>query len=410
MRLMALGDKIMGGTSAYSKLGYEICTRLAKLGHQVAHIPIGRVNRMGKQAYQGVLIYPSGDDYFAEDVAWQSYLDFKADMLITIKDPWVFNQVYRLAANFVPFAVIDHVHVSQAIIARLETAFRVIAISRFAQIELQRNKIVSYYIPHAVRCDLYKPLSPEQKAEARRLFGLPQDAFVIGIVAMNRSRKGIPRMLRGFKRFRELNPDANAHLMLWTNIQPRSPTEDITLGVSDVGVNLLPEIMDLGINDAVHWPDWQDVQKIGGLPELSPTGNWDMQKLYGTFDVNFLCSMGEGAGLPYLEAAACGIASVGTDVAGGSEYIGPGLRVPWHDYLIFNTPGVRYVLPDIDGMAEALTKIYNTDRNKLGKRCRKFAEGYDWDLVMNLYWKRFLDECAEELHPLITKEGLKAWA
>ena len=409
MRLMFQGDRIVGGNSAYSKLGYEIGTRLAKSGHQVAHTPIGRVNKMGKQSYNGVLIYPSGDDYFSEDVALANYADFKADMLITIKDTWIWNHIFKLGLNFVPFAVIDHSPVSAAITSRLDTAYKIIAISRFGQSELRRKKIDSVYIPHAVRCDLYKPLSTEQKAEARKLFGLPQDAFVIGLVAMNRARKLIPRMLRGFKRFRDLNPDINAHMFLWTNIQPRRPSEDVTLGVSDVGVNLIPEIIELGINEVVHWPSWGDVEKIGGLPEHDPLGNWDMNKLYGTFDVNFLCSGGEGAGLPYLEAAAVGVPSVGTNYAAAPEYIGPGLTVSWHDYIIFNTPGVRYALPDIDGMAEVLRKIYDGDREKMAKKCRKFAESYDWNLVMDTYWKPFLDKCAEELYPLLTRDGVKSW-
>ena len=89
MKLMFLGDKILGGTSAYSKVGDETCKRLAQLGHKVAHIPMGFANRMGIQVTQeGVQIYPSGANAFGEDVAVEHYLNFKADMLISIKEPW----------------------------------------------------------------------------------------------------------------------------------------------------------------------------------------------------------------------------------------------------------------------------------------------------------------------------------
>lgn len=410
MRLMFLGDRIIGGKSAYSKLGYEITTRLARMGHRVAHTPIGRANKMGKQMMDGVLLQTSGNDYFSEDNTLDNYAEFNADMLITIKDTWVFNHIYKLPVNFVPFAVIDHSPVSEAIVARLNKAYKIIAISRFGQAELRRRKLDSVYIPHATRCDQFTPLTPEEKIGARKTFGLPEDAFIIGVVAMNRNRKGIPRMLRGFKRFRELNPDINAHLMLWTNIQPRRPAEDITLGVSDVGVNLIPEILALGINEVVHWVNWQDVERLGGLPDYDPKANWDMRRLYGTFDVNFLCSCGEGAGLTYIESASMGIPSIGTNYAGAPEYIGPGLTVPWHDYVVFNTPGVRYALPDIDGMAEALRRIYDADRQKLAVKCRRFAQTYDWDLIMDVYWKPFLEECARDLYPLLTKGGATTWA
>lgn len=407
MRLMFLGDRIMG-KSAYSKLGYEITSRLAD-EHKIAHTAIGRANKMGKQIFGKILLQPSGDDFFSEDNALANYTDFRADMLITIKDTWVFNYIYKLAINFVPFAVIDHSPVSNAITARLDTAFKVIAISRFGQMELKRKRIDSVYIPHAVDCDVYKPLPLEEKMASRRAFGIPEDAFVIGIVAMNRSRKMIPRMLRGFKRFKDMNPSIKTRLMLWTNVQPRRPTDDVTLGVSDVGVNLLPEIFELGINEDVIFPDWNDVEKIGGLAESRDPNLRDMLHLYNCFDVNLLCSGGEGAGLPYLEANACGVPSIGTNYAAAPEYIGPGIAVPWHDYIVINTPGVRYALADIDGMAMAMRKIYDADREKLSLKCRKFAETYDWKLIIDTYWKPFLDSCAKELHPLVTQEGVSSW-
>ena len=410
MRLMFLGDRIIAGTSAYTKVGYETCTRLAKLGHSVAHIPMGRVNQMGKQGFEGVLIYPSGNDYFAEDVALSHYTDFKADMLVTIKEPWVFNYIFNQAINFVPLAVIDHSPVSPAITARLTSAFKVIAISRFGQLELRCKNIDSEYIPHGTRCDIYKPLGQEKKAECRKMFFLDPDTFVVGIVAMNRIRKMIPRMLRGYKRFLELNPDVKSQMMLWTNIQPRKPPEDITVGVSDVGVNLLPEILDLGLNELVRWPKWEQIQKIGGLPEWDPTGGWDMVKLYNSMDCLFLCSGGEGFGMPLIEAQSCGVPAITTDYAAGPEQAGAGLTVKANDYVIINTPGTRYVLASIDGMAQALTKIYNSNREKLARKARKFAERYSWGRIISDYWQPFLEECEKELYPKITAEGLSTWA
>jgi glycosyltransferase involved in cell wall biosynthesis len=409
LRLMFLGDRIVGGISAYSKVGYETCTRLARLGYHVAHIPMGRVNRMGKQSFEGVLIYPSGDDYFSEDVAPNHYVDFKADMIITIKEPWVFNSFFKYAVNFTPMAVIDHSPVSAAITSRLERCFKVIAISRFGQIELRQKNIESTYIPHGVRCDVYKPLP--SKAECRKLFFLPQDAYIVGIVAMNRVRKMIPRMLQGYKRYLELNPNVKSVLMLWTDVQPTALSEEVaTSGVADVGVNLLPEIVELGLAERVHWPRWEDVKRIGGLPEWDPTGGWDMVKLFNCFDVLLLCSGGEGFGLPLVEAQACGVPVITTNYAAGPEQVGAGLTVPWSDYAILNTPGTRYVLADIDKMAEALTKIFNADREKLAKKAREFAMRYDWSRVIREYWLPFLENCSEELYPLITKDGLKTWA
>jgi glycosyltransferase involved in cell wall biosynthesis len=364
---------------------------------------------MGKQAYQGVLIYPSGQDVAGEDVAIDDYIDWKADMLITLKEPWIFNHIYRYAINFVPYAIIDHSPVSPWITSRLHTAFKILVPSRHAQRELKLAGFTDnvHYIPHGVRTELYRPL--EDKAACRKLFFLDPDEFVVGIVAMNRSRKMIPQMLRAYKRFRELNPDLKSHLMLWTNISPATQPEETLGGVADVGVNLLPEIMQLGLGEAVRWPKWEDIQKIGGLPEWDETGGWDMVKLYNSADCILLTSGGEGAGLPLLEGAACGVIGITTDYAAGPEYVGPGLTVPWKDYVVINTPGTRYVLADIDKTAEALTKIMNADREKLARKARAFALRYDWTKIMSDYWEPFLNECEEELKPLITKGGVSHW-
>jgi len=404
---MFIGDRVLNGRSAYTKVGYETCTRLAEIGHQVAHTPIGRVNNMGKQVFENIMIYPSGLDAFAEDVAVQNYHDFQADMLISIKEPWVFNHIFQQAINCVPFAVIDHSPVSVAITARIRGAFKIIAISRHAQLELKKVGLDSFYIPHGVRCDVYKPLD---KAECRKRFYLDPEKFTVGIVAMNRARKLIPHMLRGYKRFIELNPDVETQMMLWTNVTPRTPPESVTVGVSDVGVNLVPELMRLKLTDVVQWPKWEDIEQIGGLPERDMTGGWDMVSLYNCFDVNFLCSGGEGAGLPYMESAACHVPSIGTDYAGAPEYVGPGITVPWNDYVIINTPGTRYVMADIDKMAEALTKIYNTNRKKLGRKARRFAERFDWPKIISSYWNPFLEECEELLKPCWKKGGLTKWS
>ncbi|MBA7492764.1 hypothetical protein ES702_03314 [subsurface metagenome] len=408
MRLLLLGDR-MWGRSAYSKVIYNLSTRLLKEGHKVAHIPMTRSLKGGPFNQNGILIYPSGLDPFSQDVAVEHYLHYNADMLITVKEPWVFSTLHKEAINFVPMAIIDHSPVSASVTSRLHTAFKVIAVSRFGQRELKNNKIESTYIPHGVS-DVYRPLSEEQKLKCREMFALDPDEFVVGIVAMNRSRKLISRQILGYKRFLELNPDVKSHLFLWTDVQPTRAMDEPTTGISDVGVSLLPEIMELGMGEAIKWPDRKNVTQ--GIPEWAGDNyidGWDMVKLYNSFDVNMLCSGGEGAGLPYIEAAACGVTSICTNYAAAPEYVGPGLTVPANEYIILNAPGTRYYLPDIDGMAEALTKVMNSDREKIARRSRKWGERYSWDNIVKRYVNPFMDECEEDLFPKLTKGGTKKW-
>jgi len=415
LRILWISDKIYGGYSAYSKISFESCTRLAKLGHSVAHIPMGRANLMGKHVHKGVLVYRSGLDPWCEDVFLHHYADWKADLLIALKEPWVFNTIHKYAVNFVPFAIIDHSPVSPSITSRLHTAFRVLVPSHFAQRELKTAGVKNVtYLPHGVRTDLYRPLEG-RKDDCKKQWFLEPDDFTVLMVSMNRNRKMNPRAFRGYKRFLELNPDVKSHLIYWGDMQPRPGGEategPIGLGVSDVGINLLPEIMRLGLGEAIRWPDRSMIAE--GVPEWAGddyVGGWDMVKLYNAADVLLFCTGGEGRGLPLYESQACGVPVVTTDYAAGSEGVGAGLTVKADDYVIINTPGVRRALTSIDGMAEALTKIMNSDREKLARKARRFAERYSWENVVERYYKPFLEKAEEELKPLITKEGTQKWA
>lgn len=411
LRLMFIGDSIVGSHSAYSKVGYELCTRTVKLGHQVAHTPIGRANNMGRQQTdEGVFIFESGSDPLAEDVAVDNYVDFGADMMIACKEPWVWRRLHRFGINWVPYAIIDHSPVSPMITRRLDIAFRTLAPSRFAQRELRRNNIESTYVPHGVDTQKFKPLD---KKKCRELWRLEEDTFVVGIVAMNRARKMIPRQLRGYKKFILDNPDVKTKLQLWTNVYPsRYPESPTPLGVSDTGASLLPEIMRLDLGDYVRFPDEETMVKRRGIPDRVGEGyeEYDMVTLYNTMDCLLNCTGGEAFGLNLVEAESCGVPVVTTDFAGGPEQVGVGFTVGWGDYVIYSTPGIRRPLPSIDGMAEALTKILNADGEKMARKARRFGERYSWDRIISDYWKPFLDECSEELYPLLRKEGKTVWA
>lgn len=407
MRIMLLSDNIMRRLSAYSKVTYALSKALVEMGHQVAHIPLRGMKDI-TMTYEGVTIYPSGNDTFGEDVATEHYANFNADMLITAKEPWVFQTLQHQAINFAPMAIIDHAPVSTMITRVLQDAFKVIAVSKFGQGELTRRGRSSSYIPHWVDLDTYEYL-PEHHKEIRDIFCIPQDAFTVGIIAMNRSRKMIAHQLRGVKRFIELNPDIKTRLWLHTDVYPHQAMDPGT-SVGDAGVNLLPEIDDLGLSPYVMWPDQETIWK--GLPERIPTygvQDLDMVKLYNALDVNLLATGGEGAGLPYIEASACGTPSIGTNYAAAPEYVGPGYIIPAKDYIILNTPGTRYAIPDIDGIADALAKAANSDKAKMAKRLQHHARDYGTENVVKTHLKPFLDEAEAELRPVFTKDGQGLW-
>lgn len=410
LKILWNSDRLIGGHSAYSKITYECCTRLTEMGYKMAHIPMGMANRLSPQDHKGVLVLKSGLDPFNEDVILKRYLDFKADLIIALKESWCFRHHHTYAWNFVPYCPIDHSPVSPEITSKMHNAFRVIVPSRFAQKELKESDIENVsYIPHGVDTEKYRPLEG-MKEECKKLWFFEPDEFVVLMVSMNRVRKMNPRAFRGYKRFMELNPDVKTRLMFWGDMTPSDYSVDgvQAKGVADVGINLLPEVMNLGLGEAIRWPDPQTIRE--GIPDWTGSNSgWDMVKLYNAADCLLLCTGGEGFGMPLIEAQSCGVPVVTTDYAAGPEQVGAGLTVKADDYAIFNTPGARRALTSIDGMAEALTKIMNADPEKLARRARRFSLRYDWKNIMDRYFKPFLEDAERDLKPLITKEGKSTW-
>lgn len=415
LRIIVLGDRIFGA-SAYSKVVYSMCRGFLELGHEVAHVPMDGALRGAQLGWEGVLVFPSGNDRWGEDIVEEHYRAFKADILITVKDVWVFNSLYRRAMNWCPIVPIDHSPVSRSITARLGNCFKPIAISRHGETELRQQGVENVeYIPHDVDTTVFRPLEGH-KMDCRRLFHIkePEKKFIVGVVAMNRVRKMIPRMLRGFKRFTENNPDIDAEMMLWTNMVPTAQAleeEGIVPGVADAGVHLIPEVFELGLQDKVVWPEPKLVRMT--IPDWTGenyVSGWDMVKLYNMFDALLLCSGGEGYGLTLAEAQACGVQVVSSAYTSMPELTGSGYTVAADDYVIINTPGTRHVLASIDGMAEALRKVYDGNTEAMAKKARLFALRYDRKRILHEYWKPFLEKAETELFPKVNKGGTSTWA
>ena len=167
-----------------------------------------------------------------------------------------------------------------------------ICMSRYGQLcmeeEFERCE-ESWYIPHGVDCDFFKPIL-EPKYGRKKLKDIAPDAFVVGCVARNQHRKNIPQLVKGFKEFVDRN-----------NLKP----EQAKL------------ILHMDWNDAMGWkfPSFAEYYDLGEylLPPLmgvldagEALEEGQMAHLYNCMDVFVLPTAGEGFGIPTIEAMACG--------------------------------------------------------------------------------------------------------
>jgi glycosyltransferase involved in cell wall biosynthesis len=210
----------------------------------------------------------------------------------------------------------------------------------------------------------------------------------VGMVAANKgnpSRKAFCENIAAFKALHDKHPDALLYLH--------------TMKGSNGGqvVNLPEYIKSLGLVEGkdVIFCD-QYMQAIGFADEY-------MAALYNALDVHLLVSMGEGFGIPIVEAQAAGCPVIVGDWTAMSELCFSGWKVSKKEAHPFYTPLASYQwIPNVEAIADRLESAYRMAGNEdYRKRARDGALAYDADKITQKYWKPVLAEI---------EESVQAWA
>jgi glycosyltransferase involved in cell wall biosynthesis len=383
---MILTDPMVYKTkpSAYAKVAFNLFKGIRDK-HQVAHTPMLYANKLGMFGHENLLVYPSGDKEFGEDVIERNCHHFNADAVLTMKDLYVFETLMHKPLEWIPYVPIDSTPVSPGIINRLKYAFKIISMSKFGYDELKKAGIDSTMIPHGVP-EEYKQL--EDKATGRRRFHINPEEFVIGFVGLNTVRKNIPRLLEVIRATIDMNPDVDVKGFLWTNIDKEVP--------------LRPTMLDLSLNEYIRWPN-PDMYKHG-LPEEM------MIAMYNSFDCTITVG-NEGYWMPGLESLACGVPIIAPDYAAAADRVGRGCgyKVKVKDWTRNNPVGVRQPLVDVVDTAKKITKIINGDPAKYAKYAVRHASKYRWPRIIEKHWMPFLQECEKLLLPLVKNGEITRW-
>jgi FkbM family methyltransferase len=277
-------------------------------------------------------------------------------------------------ASWVP---IDHLAVPDVV----RTWFQVmgaipIAMSRFGERALQDAGFNPLRVPHGIDTATF---TPGDQAAARKSVGLPEDAFVVGMVANNigrdGNRKAFSEQIAAFAELRKRHSDAM--LVLHTDVdQP-------------AGMRLRPFLERTLPKDSYTYTDIYAYRK-----GLNPAA---VAEVYRACDVLSNCSYGEGFGIPILEAQSCGVPVVVTDATAMPELVGAGWKVGyermWHD-----SQGGWAAKPIIGEIVDAYEQAYDHAKDEdFRAEAWVFAQDYDADQVVDRYWKPALDRFADAL-------------
>ncbi len=351
--------------------------RLKALGHDPAVIAFYGHEGSPIQ-WNGMTVYPRGFHPYGNDVAAAHTIHYGAEVLISLVDAWVIQpDAIRDGVKWIPWYPVDMDPIPPLVAEKIARAYRRITFSQYGVKKTEEAGLDCYYVPHGVETDVF---SPGDKHEARKALGWPQDIYVVGMVAANKgapARKAFEPQLRAFKEFHARHPETALYLHTAKN----------TAGETG-GINL-PELVDaLGLTDAVLFCDQYS--------NLLGFNDDHMVNLYRAMDVHMLVSMGEGFGIPILEAQSCGTPVIVGDWTAMSELCFSGIAIPQSKADPFWTPLAAYQFqPRWGPIWSALEEEYKHPSS--GEKARKGALAYDADTVTEKYWRPALEEIEESV-------------
>jgi glycosyltransferase involved in cell wall biosynthesis len=375
----------------WSQSGYANITRqqvpaLARLGHDVALLTTFGLYGAVRE-WEGLRVYPGGADSFANDVIGTYARDWRADIVITLKDSFVFKPEAMQGLRWCGLIPVDHEPIPPLVSQIARAMYRPIAYAPNGFRELRQAGFDPLYCPHSFDP---KTFHPEDKQAARKFLGLPGDLFLIGTVAVNRggipSRKAWPQNLEAFKLFAADKPDARYFVHT-----------DLAGDGFEGGVNIQALAAQLEIGHKIIFCD-QARYRHGGFPDEY------MRALYNALDVVNAVSVGEGFGIPQLEAQACGTPVITSDFAAARDLNFAGWTVS-EGLRFYDGQGAWVFLPQPSAIAAAMEGAYKT-KGKTGRGRRAGllrrlalagAAEYRLDHVIDRYWRPALEELEAQI-------------
>lgn len=367
--------------------------RIRDLGYDVAISAYFGLHGRGA-SFEGMAVYPGVGDAYGAEILTPHMLHhvkhptagsgrkpgrlLKDGLVITLMDVWVLPG--DLFANCVGgcWVPVDHDPVPPAVVAFFERAQTMtpIAMSRFGQDQLQRalpgRKVE--YVPHGIDTAALYPYDDEGRADVRDRLGIAQDRYVVGVVAANQgnpSRKSYPELLEAFAQFTRTDAGRDALLYLHTDRDGRNH-----------GVALQPLMESLGLT-AENVRIVPQYEYLTGL-----LGDDYMRDAYNACDVLMNPAMGEGFGIPIIEAQACGTPVIVTDNTAMREVGKVGASVTGQ--RMYTPQRSWQTVPSVEQLVDALTVMRSMSGRKRGA-AREHALGYDADHVAAEYWAPVLE-------------------
>lgn len=375
--------------------------------------------------WNGARVHGSTTDRYSRDIIREDLDQIRPDWTVILYDAWVythgmqdpFRDIPRVAGwvpvdhNPVPPTILPWVSQHTAIaMAEYGRDQLVMAADRLASAGTIRRPFPVLYAPHAID-DAFRPsvMVPSLDAPFRSVLGLPEDAYLVGIVAANTGtviydRKGFSDMALAIAAIQRKHPDVWVYL------------HSLLRGPEGIDLSVLFERAGVDLRRLIAADEY--AMKRHRYTDA------DMAGIYSSFDVLLSTSRGEGCGLAPWEAMACGTPVIVSNWTAQAEVVGPAFDAgrPHTEkfpagWRVFTDPdwdprhGAWFAKPATPDIAGALDDMYD-HRGDPALRAAALAQAETRraDRVFAEHWRPILAEMeaqAQEATQKVTRAQAK---
>jgi glycosyltransferase involved in cell wall biosynthesis len=365
--------------TGYGQQATMLVDRLKRAGLDVAMLSnygLEGIPSTIKTPYGKIPHYPRGIDQYSNDSGPTDHQSFvaqfdKPNLFISLYDVWVMKSAQYDKFPIASWVPLDHVTLPPGVEKFLrKDNVTPIAMSPHGVRQMNAKGIECEYAPHAIDTKVYKPTYKIGAHEINEYLGLKPETFVVGVVAANKAsglvhRKAYGELILAFSIFAKDKPDAVLYL------------HTDSFGLSG-GWNLLAILSSLGVKkEQVIFPNPQDY-RFG----LSQT---NLAALYTRMDVLLAPSLGEGFGVPSVEAQSCGTRVIGSNWAATPDLVSPDSWLTDGQLSWDAGQDAWWMTPNVSSLVNALEESYKAERGT-SQVAIDFASQFDVEKVWTESW------------------------
>lgn len=344
--------------------------------------------------------------------AWRfdrACLDFKPDIVFTIRDFWmdsfIYQSPFRRIFSWCWMPTVDAFPQNPEWLDMFSDADYVLTYSDWAKtvIEKQGGNTINTIASAPPSASL--EFLPMDKNQVRSEFNIDSEIKIIGTVMRNQRRKLFPALLESFSKYIKEHNKSNVFLYLHTSFPDAGWDLSELIQKYEISNRVLMTYVCekcKHVEVSLFREAKKGCAKCGAYASTpSNVGNGvndaTLAKIYNTFDLYIQLANSEGFGLPQVEAAACGIPIACTNYSAMEDIVNKlnALPIKYSLYKELETSCNRAV-PRIDSIVDTFVGFFNLSNDEQKSRSIEtrnlFEKHYNWDKTADT-WMKIADQC-----------------